>query len=124
MNTPTAVDPETESLAVDPVPPVCLGAEAVQDLDGEGVTKASPSREVAGEVQVPAAEEASPEAAPVPAVAGGAPAPAPVPGGCSVMDENWEAAYDQCYWFGETWKETQDADKPWPHGIKRHQDKL
>ena len=40
------------------------------------------------------------------------------------MDENWEAAYDQCYLFGETRKETQDTDKPWPHGIQRHQDKL
>ena len=40
------------------------------------------------------------------------------------MDEDWSQAYDNCYWFSETWHQVQDPSRDWPWGFQLHQRKL
>ena len=40
------------------------------------------------------------------------------------MEEDWASAYQQCYWFGELWRDTQDPAKEWPWGVQVDHGKL
>ena len=40
------------------------------------------------------------------------------------MDEDWNAPYDQCYWFGEVWRQTHTPGSEWPWGFQVDEGKL
>ena len=96
-----------------------------------GRPPAAPSgTSVAKPAAVPAAKAGAAPPAP-----GGVPAavaapkppatPAPArPGSCSVMDEDWSAAYQSCYWFQEMWRQVHDPSCQWPWAVQLDHGKL